>query len=356
MIESIIKHFFLPAKARYRMYIVFPMLNLLVLSIVLLFLKAPKEAILLSMAAISFVVFLMGSERFVFLFYISSIAFNLLVFFVTWSKESSWQKGWSLSMMLTLTLGFYLTKEVLTFFINGEKESKEDKNEKILWKNRFETLRDAHNLETLGLEEDISKCKIDLQEKDSQIKALEKLVEVTHKEASILSKTKHELMEKLKCSSDQRNDEQLIRQNLALEKELGSLRSIQRDALALREEKNAFLDTINALQEQIKELEKLDQADQIISLKEEIEQLKNAAETETKGKGYTALQIVAMVKDLDALKTEEDLFQKISAELKAKLDVLDKPFKWQVWKGEKKEKKETNNKISMLDLGKGLKI
>jgi hypothetical protein len=356
MIESVIKYVFLPNSAKFRMYIVFPLLNLLILSIVLLFLKAPKEAVLLSMSGVCFLVFLLGSEKFAHLFYFSSLVFNLFIFFITWSKESVWQKGWSISMMVTLTLGFYLTKEVLNFYKNREKESKDDKNEKILWKNRFETFRDSHNLEVVGLEEDISKCKADLKEKNSQILALEKLVEVTHKEASILFKNKHELLEKLKCSGEQRKDEEVIRQNISLQKELESLRYIQRDILALKEEKNTFLDTIASLQEQIKLWEKSDQSQSVENLKNQIEELKNSSEKDVKSKGYTAPQIVSILKELEIFKKDQDLYQKISSELKVKLEVIDKPFKWQVWKGEKKEKKETNNKISVLDLGKGLKI
>ena len=63
MIEKIMKQFFAPIKARYRLLLLFPILNLLFLSIVLLFLKSPKEAILLSMGSVSFVVFLIASKN-----------------------------------------------------------------------------------------------------------------------------------------------------------------------------------------------------------------------------------------------------------------------------------------------------
>ena len=198
MKDAIIQIFFAPVKARFRLLLLFPMLNLLVLSIVLLFLKAPKEAVLLAMGGVSFVVFLSGSKRFVSLFYFSSLMFNLMVFFITWSSESIWSKGWSLSMMLTLTLGYYLSHEVLDFFKKEERASKENETEKGLWRNRFETYRDSHSLEVMRLEEELSKSLEGFDEKNKQIEALGKLVEVTHKEAAVLSKQKHELLDKVR--------------------------------------------------------------------------------------------------------------------------------------------------------------
>ena len=88
MKEAFLKHFFAPIAARFRLLLVFPMLNILVLSIALLFLKSPKEAILLAMSGISFTVFLVGSRKFVSLFYYASLLFNIAIFFVTWNLHS----------------------------------------------------------------------------------------------------------------------------------------------------------------------------------------------------------------------------------------------------------------------------
>lgn len=356
MKETIIKHFFAPVKTRYRLLLVLPMLNLLVLGIVLLFLKAPKEAILLSMAGICFVVFLAGSPKFVSLFYISSLLFNLMIFFITWSSESPWAKVWSLSMMLTLTLGYFLTSELLEYYSKEEKASSDVEKEKGLWKNRFETLRDAHNLETVGLEEELVKGKEELKEKTSQIEALEKLVEVTHKEASILAKKKHELIENLKCQSDQRNDEEVVRQNIFLQKELEGLKLIESDVKALQQEKIAFTEKISTLQEKNRLLEQSDQSENVKKLQKEIISLKEELDKKVVDNGYSKEQIFSMIEELNFFRTEKFQLDQVTQELKEKIKSLEKPFKWQVWKGEKKEKKVVKNKISVTDLGKGLKI
>lgn len=355
MKESIIQYFFAPIKARFRLLLILPVLNLLLLSIVLLFLKSPKEAILISMAMISFVVFLIGSRQFISLFYISSMAFNGLIFLLTWSSESVWAKGWSLSMMVTLTLGYYLFKEVLDFYTKDEKVSKENDREKGLWKNRFETLRDSHNLEIVGLEDDLSKTKEELKEKSSQILALEKLVEVTHKEAAVLSKEKHELLDKVKYQGDIRQDEEVKKQNVALEKELEILRHIERDLEALKEEKESFIQKIQVLQEEKAKLEAIDQTEEIEQLKQELEVMKDVKEKPSSG--YSKQQIIKMMTGLDVVQNDEELKEKIEEGLKNHFKETEKPFKWQVWRGEKKPKpEEKKSKISMTDLGKGLKI
>ena len=75
-------------------------------------------------------------------------------------------------------------------------------------------------------------------------------------------------------------------------------------------------------------------------------------------KGYSAQEVVKLLQSLPLLKTNPQQLDLLVAEVKNKLGVVNKPFKWQVWKGEKKEKKEAPpaGKISMTDLGKGLKI
>ena len=70
-------------------------------------------------------------------------------------------------MMVTLTLGYFLSKEVIEFYLKDEKISKENDREKGLWKNRFETLRDSHNLEIVRLEDDVERSKEGLKEKKS---------------------------------------------------------------------------------------------------------------------------------------------------------------------------------------------
>ncbi|MCH9620895.1 MAG: hypothetical protein S4CHLAM20_03030 [Chlamydiia bacterium] len=351
MKETIIKYVFAPIKARYRLLLILPVLNLLLLAVTLLFLKSPKEAILISMAAISFVIFMVGSKRFVFLFYVSSLVFNVMIFLITWKSETFWSRGWSLSMMVTLTLGYFLSKEVLDFYHKDEKVSKENDREKGLWKNRFETLRDSHNLEIVRLEDDLAKSKEGLKEKGSQIMALEKLVEVTHKEAAILSKEKHELLDKVRYQNDIRKDEEVKKQNIALEKELDSLRNIERDLNALKEEKESFVQKISTLQEENALLEAGDKTELVEKLQAEIEAQKKPAS------GYSKQQILKLIANLEILKENESVSTALMEELKNYFQENDKPFKWQVWRGEKKPKKDDKKaKISMNDLGKGLKI
>jgi|GEM_PF-2983858 len=358
MKEALLKQFFAPVKARYRLLLVFPVCNLLFLSIALLFLKAPKEAILISMGGISFIVFLIGTKKFTFLFYLSSLVFNALIFFTTWSLESYWSRGWGLSMMITLTIGYFLSTEVLDFYRKEEKESKDTEVEKGLWKNRFETLRDAHNLEIGGLEDDLIKTKELLEEKNNQIAALEKLVEVTHKEASMLSKQKHELLDKLRYENDTRNEEEIKRQNLSLEKQLHELRFLERDVQALKEEKETFISKISALQEHNRLLQQEDSLSKIEALEQEVISLREEKESLSPEKGYNKDQIYKIIEELSVFSSDKTHLDAILLELKEKFQDKDKPFKWQVWKGEKKEKKvaEKKGKISMLDLGKGLKI
>ena len=159
MREALLNKFFLKSADRYRVLLVFPMLNLLMLSIGLLFLKAPKEAILLSMASISLIIYLIGSKKIVFLFYLSSLLFNVLIFLITCKNESLWGNVWSLSLMVTLTIGFFLSGEVLDYYDNLDEKIKSLKNEQALWKNRFETLRDTHNIELINYEEDAIKLR-----------------------------------------------------------------------------------------------------------------------------------------------------------------------------------------------------
>lgn len=358
MKEALLKQLFAPVKARYRLLLVFPVCNLLLLAIVVLFLKAPKEAILVSMGAISFIVFLTGTKKFASLFYLSSLLFNALIFFTTWSVESFWSRGWGLSMMITLTIGYFLSHEVLDFYRKEEKDFKDSEVEKGLWKNRFETLRDAHNLEIGGLEDDLIKTKEGLDEKNNQIAALEKLVEVTHKEAAILSKQKHELLDKLACENDPRNEEEIKRQNLSLEKQLHELRFLERDVQALKEEKETFISKISALQEHNRLLQQEDSLSKIEALQQEIITLREEKEAIAPEKGYSKEQIYKMIEDLSVYSVDKTQLDAVLLELREKFQDKDKPFKWQVWKGEKKEKKafEKKGKISMLDLGKGLKI
>lgn len=353
------KQFFAPIKSRYRLLLLFPVLNLLFLSIVLLFLKAPKEAILLSMGSISFVVFLAASKKFASLFYYSSVAFNLMIFFVTFGSESLWTKAWSLSMMVTLVLGYYLSLEVLDFYQGEERSSLEDRKEKGLWKNRFETLKDAHNLEALAVEEDLNRGKEAIKEKNGQIRALERLIEVTHKEAAVLSKQKHELLDKIKCAGDSRGDEEIKRQNLELLKKLEALKNLERDITMLQDEKILFLDKISLLQEKCSLLEQGDQSKVVESLQQENENLEGVIETlkGEKSGGYSKNQVISCIEELNFLRKDKSLLEGVLLELREKLDEPQKPFKWQVWKGDKKEvKPESKKSISMTDLGKGLKI
>jgi hypothetical protein len=358
MKETIIQYFFAPIKTRYRLLLILPVVNLLLLAVAVLFLKAPKEAILLSMAVISFVVFLVGSKKFVSLFYISSLAFNGVIFLLTWGNESAWGRGWSLSMMVTLTLGYFLSKEVLEFYLKDEKVSKDNDREKGLWKNRFETLRDSHNLEIVRLEDDLEKSKEGLKEKTSQIFALEKLVEVTHKEAAVLSKEKHELLDKVRYQGDIRDVEEVKKQNVNLEKDIAALKHIERDLNSLKDEKESFMVKIGSLQEENAKLSANDQSDQIKPLEDEIAALKEAASSKEKStSGYSKTQVMKMISGLEAMQENDEVSSKVIEELKALFQESDKPFKWQVWRGEKKPKKEDKKaKISMTDLGKGLKI
>jgi hypothetical protein len=357
MIEKIIRHVFAPIKARYRLLLLFPLLNVLFLSIVLLFLKAPKEAILLSMGTISFVVFLIATKKFASLFYYSSLLFNILIFIMTFSNESIWTKGWSLSMILSLILGYHLSLEVMDFYHNDEKASLEDQKERALWKQRFETLRDSHNLEALGVEEQLETAKESLKEKNGQIRALERLIEVTHKEAAILSKQKHELLDKLKCDQDRRCDEEVKRENLSLVKKLDALKLLEREFQALQGEKSLYLDKISLLQETNRLLEQQDQTKKIEQLQEEIQRLQDEKGKEGTLGMYSKGQIYQTLEELNFFKNQHEDLQKVLCELKEKLEEPSKLFKWQVWKGEKKEKKvDTKKTISMLDLGKGLKI
>lgn len=357
MKEALLKHFFAPVRARFRLLLIFPVINLLVLSIILLFLKSPKEAILLAMGGISFVVFLIGSSRFVSLFYFSSLVFNLMVFFITWGTESVWSKGWSISMMLTLTVGYYLSSEVLDFFRKEEKNSRENETEKALWKNRFETFRDSHNLEILRLEEELSKSLEGFNEKNNQIEALEKLVEVTHKEAAELSRQKHDLLDKLRVNMDNRGDEDIKKQNIALQKEMERLQFVERDKKAAGEENLKAMDKIQSLQEGNRLFQDA-HAEEVKDLKAEIEALHDQVSKDSKTSGYTEEDIFKLLKGLQCFKAEKFPLDMLLGELKEKLNFVDKPFKWQVWKGDKKEKKpeEKKAKISMNDLGKGLKI
>lgn len=356
MKEAILKQFFAPIKARFRLLLILPALNLLVLAIVLLFLKSPKEAILIAMGGISFTVFLIGSKKFVSLFYYSSLIFNLMIFFVTWEGESPWSKVWSISMMISLTIGYFLSREVLEFFYKEEKLSKENEAEKGLWKNRFETARDAHNLETLNLEEELSRSLEGFTEKNKQIEALERLVEVIHKEAGILSKQKHELLDKVRCQGDSRNDEEIKKQNLALQKEIARLSTVERDLVILKEEKESFSEEISALQEENRSLQK-DSENALAALKKEMADLEQKRVVNSETKGYGADEIFKMLQNLQFFRTEKKSLELVVSELREKLNVQAKPFKWQVWKGDKKEKKpQESAKISMMDLGKGLKI
>lgn len=357
MKDVILKQFFAPIKARFRLLLILPALNLLVLSIVLLFLKSPKEAILLAMAAISITVFLIGSKKFVSLFYFSSLVFNVVVFVLTWNTDAWWTKAWSLSMMLSLTIAYYLSREVLDFFYKEERISKENESEKGLWRNRFETLRDTHNLEIVSLEEELSKSLDGFTEKNKQIEALERLVEVTHKEAGILSKQKHELLDKVRCAGDVRNDHEIKQQNIALQKEIERLSNVEKEIAALKEERVAFTDKIGSLQEGHREFQKLSSAEKE-ELQQEIEALKQSPAEGNKKSGYSAEDLLKMLQGLAAFSNEKGQLEQVTKELKEKLNVVDKPFKWQVWKGEKKEKAapSSKTKISMTDLGKGLKI
>ncbi|MCH9617637.1 MAG: hypothetical protein SP4CHLAM5_09960 [Chlamydiia bacterium] len=357
MKDVILKQFFAPIKARFRLLLLLPALNLLILSIVLLFRSSPKEAILLAMAGISLTVFLVGSKRFVSLFYYSSLLFNLMIFVVTWSNDALWTKVWSLSMMISLSIAYFLSKEVLDFFYKEERAAKESEAEKGLWRNRFETLRDTHNMEIVNLEEELSKSLDGFTEKNKQIEALERLVEVTHKEAGILSKQKHELLDKVRCQSDGRDGEEIKKQNITLQKEIDRLSHVQRDAQALREEQSATMDKISALKQANKEFEETSTAE-IDSLRKEIETLR-VSSLEKKGKGgYSPEDIIKMLQGLSSFEKDKTHLELVTNELKEKLNVVNKPFKWQVWKGEKKEKSipTSKTKISMTDLGKGLKI
>ena len=359
MIEKIMKQFFSPSNAHYRLLLLFPILNLVFLSIVILFLKSPKEAILISMGSVSFVVFLIASKKFASLFYYTLLAFNIMIFFVTFRAESLWIKAWSLSMMVTLILGYYLSLEVLEFYQNDEKLSLENKKEKALWKNRFETLRDAHHLQSLTVEEDLNKSKEAIKQKNGQIKALEKLVEVTHKEAAALSKQKHELFDKIKCSNDSRGDEEIKRQNIALLKKVDAFKNLERDITMLQDEKILLVDKISNLQEHNRLLEMGDQSKVVESLQEQVEQLQAALEfnDQTKSAGYSKNQVFKCIEELDFFRADKVLLEEVLLQLKQKLEGPQKPFKWQVWKGDKKEKPiETKKSISMTDLGKGLKI
>jgi hypothetical protein len=357
MKDAILKQFFAPIKARFRLLLILPALNLLVLSIVLLFLHSPKEAILLAMGGVSLTVFLVGSKRFVSLFYYSSLLFNLMIFVVTWNNDAIWTKVWSLSMMISLTIAYFMSREVLDFFYKDERVSKENEAEKGLWRNRFETLRDTHNVEIVNLEEELSKSLDGFTEKNKQIEALERLVEVTHKEAGILSKQKHELLDKVKCQSDGRNGEEIKKQNIALQKEIDRLSHVERDARALREGQSAFTDKITALQQANKKFKEIS-TEELDSLKEEIETLRQAPVEKKSKVGYSPEDILKMLQGLSSFTTEKAQLELVTKELKEKLNVVDKPFKWQVWKGDKKEKSipSSKTKISMTDLGKGLKI
>ncbi|MCH9811177.1 hypothetical protein K0U07_00265 [bacterium] len=357
MKEALMKHFFAPVPARFRLLLVFPMLNLLVLAIALLFLKAPKEAILLAMSGISFTVFLVGSRKFVSLFYYSSLLFNLAIFFVTWGAESFWMKGWSLSMMVSLTIGYYLSLEVLDFFHGRERNLKESTAEKGLWKNRFETLRDSHSVEMVGLEEELNKTLKGFKEKDEQIEALEKLVEVTHKEASILSRQKQELMDKVRASGDLRGNEEIKHQNVGLQKEIERLSVVERDLGLLKQEKENTAEEVSLMQEEAR-VAQAKLLDEIEELKRELEKTQIDGAKMKEVKGYSAGEVVKLLQSLPMLKTNPEQLDVLLTEIKARLGVVNKPFKWQVWKGEKKEKKEAvaKGKISMTDLGKGLKI
>ena len=155
---------------------------------------------------------------------------------------------------------------------------------------------------------------------------------------------------------DHRGDESVKEQNIELLKELERLQNVERDKKALQDEKSKALDKISSLQESNRLFQDT-HSEEIKELKNELEKSKERGLSDTTS-GYSEEQILKLVKSLSCYSGEDYGLEVVMKELKEKLNISDKPFKWQVWKGDKieKEKIAKKTKISMNDLGKGLKI
>ena len=194
-------------------------------------------------------------------------------------------------------------------------------------------------------------------EKEEQIKALQHLVEVTHKEASILSKSSHEIAEKLKCFNDNRDDKTIKQQNILLQEKLENLRVLEKEIDVIRDEKVSMLENITLLKEKNKLLQQGDKSEEVDLLKKEIHSLQGIINKNHGSSGYKKEQIFSMIEGLNFTDEKNLQIEQVVEELKNKFSSIEKPFRWQVWKGEKKVKKViSKNKISVTDLGKGLKI
>lgn len=301
-----------PEESRLFHWLLYPPAAVLILCSAAFFRSFAPAGVVILLSVFSLSVFWFASSRWRTLALVGLLLFYVLLSMRSFEMANSWYRLWVCGISLSLTLAAWIMPRVRGQIENFAKKVRDEKGEKELWMQRFETLKERQKEGEKVLEGELEQTKKEQEEQLERLTAIQKLLDIAQSEAGDFARENHALMQ---CNED------LKKRVSDLEVEINTSQQRELEEGVAEEGEANFQQEVGDKEQE---------------------------------KRYTAEEVLASLSDLSCLQHDLEQLETVLEELKLKLDAPKVPFKWQQWSSEKAVKKK-KQQISLGDLAKTLK-